>query len=165
MARETVHIDGLQALLARLLAFPVEMSKNGGPVRAAVRKAGNVIKAAEQANIRQIVADPNVGGDNRSTGVLEKSVKVTRARAPEKYKGETAFVLIPKRARYPVSEKTPSGIGVATVGAMLEYGTSKRRPMPWARPAFESKKDEAVRVMIEETEKGIARIEKKLGGT
>lgn len=48
---------------------------------------------------------------------------------------------------------------------MLEYGTSKRKPMPWARPAFHAKKQEAVTVMIAETEKGISKIEKKLAAT
>lgn len=165
MARETVTIEGLDSLLRRLKAFPKEMSARGGPVRAGVRKAAVVIQKAMQANVKRIVDAPNIGGADVSSGLLEKSIKPMRAKAPEKYKGETFFVTIARRARYPITAKTPTGVGVATVGKMLEYGTSKRKPMPWARPAFHAKKEEAARVMIAETEKGVAKIEKKLAAT
>ena len=165
MARESVQIEGLGAILRRLQAFPKEMSARGGPVRAGVRKGAVVIQKAMQANVQQIIATPNIGGNDYSTGLLQKSIKPVRAKAPKQYKGETFFVMIPRRARYPVTEKTPTGIGVKTVGAMLEYGTSKRAAMPWARPAFAAKKQEAVNVMIAETEKGISKIEKKLAAT
>ena len=161
MARESVTITGLDDIVRRLKALGTEASKRGGPVRAAVRKAAVVIQKEEQANIRKIIAEPNIGADI-SSGLLEESVKPVRAKTPRRYKGETYFVLIPKRRRYPISARTPSGIGVATVGAMLEYGTSKRRAMPWARPAFHAKKGEAVEVMRDETLKGIARLERKL---
>jgi HK97 gp10 family phage protein len=78
-------------------------------------------------------------------------------------KGETFIVTVPKRARYPISKRTPTGVGVATVGKMLEYGTSKRQPMPWMRPAFHAKKGEATKVMAEELLKGIDKLERKLG--
>ncbi len=160
MARETVSIQGLDVLLRRLKALGPAASKRGGPVRVAVRKAAVVIQKAAQANVRQITATPNVGGSDISTGLLEKSIKPVRAKAPQKYKGETYFVMIPKRARYPVGSRTPSGIGVSTVGAMLEYGTSKRRPIPWMRPAFHAKKSEAVNVMVSDLERGIAKLER-----
>ena len=165
MARESVQIEGLGALLRRLQAFPKEMSARGGPVRSGVRKGAVVIQKAMQANVKRIVDAPNVGGADVSSGLLEKSIKPIRAKAPQKYKGETYFVTIPKKARYPVDTKTPTGVGVATEGKMLEYGTSKRKPMPWARPAYHAKKEEALKVMIAETEKGVAKIEKKLAAT
>ena len=80
-------------------------------------------------------------------------------------KGESFLVTVPHRIRYPIGKRTPSGIGVATVGKMLEYGTPKRQPMPWMRPAFHAKKDEAAKVMADEVLKGIARLEKKLART
>lgn len=162
MARETVRIEGLDTVLRRLRALGPAASKRGGPVRAAVRKGAVVIQKAAQENIERIVAEPNVGGDDDSTGLLAKSVKPMRAKAAQKYKGETYFVTIPKRARYPISTRTPSGIDVATVGKMLEYGTSKRKPMPWMRPAFHAKKEEAAQVMATEVEKGIAKLEAKV---
>lgn len=162
MARESVRIEGLDDVLRRLKALGPEASKRGGPVRAAVRKAAVVIQKAAQANVRRIVATPNIGGSDVSTGMLEKSIKPMRAKAARQYKGETFFVTVARAARYPVSTRTPSGIGVKTSAQMLEYGTSKRQPMPWMRPAFHAKKNEAVTVMTDELVKGIARLERKL---
>lgn len=160
MAAETVRIEGLDALLRRLKAFPKEMSARGGPVRAGVRKAAMVIVNEAKANVRHIIATPNVGGLDESTGLLEKSISTFRAKARPGERGETFVVSAKRRVKYPDGKTT------ATINAArLEYGTSKRRPMPFMRPAFHAKKNEAVRVMIAETEKGIARIEKKLAAT
>ena len=166
MARETVSIEGLDDVLRRLRALGPEASKRGGPVRAAVRKGAVVIQKEAQANVRRIVATPNIGGGDVSTGLLEKSIKPIRMKARRGgEKGETFMVTVPRRARYPVGKRTPSGIGVATVGKMLEYGTPKRQPMPWMRPAFHAKKDEAAKVMADEVLKGIEKLEKKLART
>ncbi len=165
MARETVTIQGLDTVLRRLKALGPAASKAGGPVRAAVRKAAVVIVNEAKSNVGRIIAEPNIGGSDVSTGLLAKSIKPIRAKSPEKYKGETFFVIVPKRTRYPVSRRTPSGIGVSTVGAMLEYGTSKRKPMPWIRPAFHAKKEEAARVMVDEVSKGIAKLERDVAAS
>lgn len=163
MARETVTITGLDDVLRRLKALGAEASKRGGPVRAAVRKGAVVIQKEAQANVRRIVATPNIGGGDESTGLLEKSIKPLRAKARrDGVKGETFIVTVPKRARYPVDKRTPSGIGVATVGKMLEYGTPKRGPMPWMRPAFHAKKAEAAKVMSDAVLRGIEQLERKL---
>lgn len=166
MARETVTIEGLDDVLRRLRALGAEASKRGGPVRAAVRKGAVVIQKEAQANVLRIVATPNIGGGDVSTGLLEKSIKPIRMKAMRGgERGESFLVTVPRRARYPISKRTPSGIGVATVGKMLEYGTSKRQPMPWMRPAFHAKKDEAAKVMADEVLNGIEKLEKKLART
>ncbi|HSD16784.1 MAG TPA: HK97-gp10 family putative phage morphogenesis protein [Thermomonas sp.] len=165
MARETVRIEGLDAVLRRLKALGVEAQKAGGPVRAGVRAGAVVIQKEMQENVRRIVAAPNIGGGDESTGLLEKSIKPMRAKARrDGLKGETFIVTAAKRARYPIGDRNKTAIAVATVGKMLEYGTPKRQPMPWARPAFHAKKDEAVKKMVEVTLKGIKKIERKLGG-
>lgn len=172
MARETVTITGLDDVLRRLKALGPEASKRGGPIRAAVRKGAMVIVNEAKANIRKIVAEPNIGGDNVSTGLMEKSVKPMRAKARrDGVKGETFVVTIPRKARYPITQRTPSGIPVATVGRILEYHQHKAAdggthpPKPWMRPAFHAKKDEAAKVMADEVLNGIARLEKKLART
>lgn len=163
MSIDTVTIQGLDDVVRRLKALGAEASKRGGPVGAGVRAGANVIRKEMQANVGRIVATPNKGGGDESTGLLEKSIKSLRAKARrDGMKGETYIVTVPKRARYPVTEKTPSGIGVATVGKMLEYGTSKRKAMPWARPAFHAKKGEALKVMTDTTLKAIERLERKV---
>lgn len=166
MARETVSIEGLDDVLRRLRALGPEASKRGGPVRAAVRKGAVVIQKEAQANVRRIVATPNIGGGDVSTGLLEKSIKPIRMKGKRGgEKGESFLVTVPRRTRYPISKRTPSGIGAATVGKMLEYGTPKRQPMPWMRPAFHAKKGEAAKVMADEVLKGIEKLEKKLART
>ena len=131
-------------------------------MRKVLRKAAHVIRKEAQANVPRIVADPNVGGKDESSGLHEKSIKVVKGRAHKTLNGERMFVMIRKAARYPVDERTPTGIGVATVGKMLEYGTSKRQPMPWARPAFHAKKQEAVDTIVRELPKEIDKIVAKL---
>lgn len=166
MPRETVTITGLDEVLRRLKALGAEASKRGGPVRAAVRKGAVVIQKEMQANVQRIIATPNKGGGDESTGLLQKSIKPMRAKARrDGTKGETYIVGPARRTRYPIDTRTPTGINVATVGKMLEYGTPKRPPMPFARPAFHSKKGEAVQVMTDEVLKGIEKLEKKLGRT
>lgn len=163
MAREVVNVEGLEEVKRRLEALPAEFaSKNGGPVRVGLRKGALVIRNAARANVARIVAEPNVGGGDESTGLLEKSITVKRGRALRNGKGERVFVLVSKRARYPIEPRTPSGIGVEQVGRMLEYGTSRRRAMPWMGPAFHATREEAVRVVVAEVGNAITRIERKL---
>lgn len=164
MAREVFKIEGLEGVLKSLQDLPKEISqKRGGPVRSALRKGANVIRKQAQANVKQITATPNVGGGDYSTGLLAKSITVVRGRPHKTLNGERMFVLVPRRRRYPISKRTPTGIPVVMVGRMLEYGfnvtkkgrTFKRDPMPWMGPAFHAKKTEAVNVTIAELKKGI----------
>lgn len=156
MAREAFQIEGLEGVLKSLQQLPKEISqKRGGPVRAALRKGANVIRKQAQANVKAITAEPNVGGGDNSTGLLEKSITVVRGRPHRTLNGERMLVLVPKRRRYPIDKRTPTGIPVAMVGRMLEYGTSRRKPMPWMGPAFHAKKSEAVSVVVAELRKGI----------
>lgn len=157
MAAETVHVEGLDQLLRRLKAFPKEMSVKGGPVRVGVQKAAAVIRDQAKINLAQAIAKADKTDLYVSTGTLNKSVRAYRAKANAREKGETYHVGVPRRLKY------PEGIKVRTIGAIFEYGSVKFRPIRWMLPAFESKKGQALQVMIEETEKGIARIERKLG--
>ena len=178
MARETVRIEGLDTLLDRLRRLGPEASKRGGPVRVAVRKAALVIVNQAKANVRAFVSEPNAGGwPDESTGLMEKSIRPIRGR-PNRggLKGETYLVTIPRRVRYPITKRTPSGINVSQVGRMHEYGvnttitkgpmkgrTLKLKPQRWMGRAFHAKKGEAVQVMTDDVLKGIEALEKKLG--
>lgn len=162
MARETVTLTGLDDVLRRLKALGPEASKRGGPVRAAVRKAAVVIQKEAQANVRKIIAQPNKAASDPSTGLLEKSIAPFRAKARPGENGETFVVTVKRGAKYS-DERIRGKLKTARiVGQRLEYGTSKVQPMPWMRPAFHAKKDEAVKVMTDELVKGIARLERKL---
>ena len=162
MAREPFRIEGLEGVLKTLKALPPELvGKNGGPVRVALRKAALIILTEAQANVQGIIDTPNIGGDvAESSGLLKSNIVATRRRMPAGLKGERFAVRV-RRKTYP-----EQGAGkkrtTAQIGALLEQGTERREPMPWMRPAFESKKREAVAVFERELPRAIDRIVKKL---
>lgn len=163
---QAFEISGLDDVLDRLQALPKEVvQKRGGPVRKVARNAVHIIRDEARRNAERIIARPNIGGRDESTGRLVKSIRTVKGRQHKTLNGERYMMLIPKRARYPISQRTPTGIGVATVGRMLEYGTARRDPMPWARPAFHAKKGEAVRYVQRELPREIDKIVKKLART
>lgn len=78
MAEQAFNIEGIDDLLSRLQALPKEIStKRGGPARMALRKGGNVMRDEMRRNIGRIVDAPNIGGDNESTGLMQKSVAIS----------------------------------------------------------------------------------------
>lgn len=169
MARETVSIEGLDKVLDRLKALGQEASVRGGPARKAVRAGAMVILKEARTNIRRIVAEPNKSGADVSSGLMEKSIRPIRAKANRRgLKGETFTLKAPARARYPEGSRA-NGDAVQKIANILEYGGThngvRRQAHPWMRPAFLSKKDEAVRVITSTILKEIDKLEKKLGRT
>lgn len=153
MAREVVRIEGLRGVLETLKQLPPEIvSKNGGPVRSSLRAAANVLRKEAQANVQRIIDTPNIGGEpTDSTGLLKKSIVARRGKLKGGLKGEAISVRVRPRPFYPADRGTT--LSPAQVGRLLESGTEKRRPMPWIRPAFDSKKGAAVQKFAEEMNK------------
>ena len=163
---QAFDIQGLDDVLERLQALPKEVvQKRGGPVRKVARNAVHIIRDQARRNVERIIATPNIGGDDYSTGRLVRSIRTVKGRSHKTLNGERYMMLIPRRARYPISQRTPTGMPVAMVGRMLEYGTARRAPMQWARPAFHAKKGEAVRYVQSELPKEIDKVVKKLART
>lgn len=143
MARVDVRLEGLSDVVRQLERLPEELhSKGGNAIRASVRAGGQVIARQMQANIDAIIAEPNKDGRDVSTGLLRSSIRVRRRKMAGGKKGE-AYLVGPTNRVYPKGQR------VQAVGAMLEFGTSKRRPMPWAEPAYLATRDEAARVIVE----------------
>lgn len=167
MARESVKIIGLEGVLKTLKELPPELvSKNGGPVRAALRKGGNVILKQAQANVQTIIDTPNIDGQFVSTGLAKKSIRIKRIRPLNNAKGE-AFIVSVRPSKYAGKRINRKGRNEADLQAndvlfMLEAGTERRPAMPWMRPAFEAKKSEAITIFNRELPKAIDRIVKKL---
>lgn len=160
MAREGFRIEGLRGVLDTLKALPPEIvSKAGGPVKLALKKAAEVLRDEARANVRRIVSEPNAGGLDESTGLLEQNIVATRGKPPQGKNGERYLVRV-RRKRY--TDKTGKPVVTPQVGRLLEYGTERRRPLPWLRPAFDAKKNEVVatfvREMTQRTEKIIAKL-------
>jgi HK97 gp10 family phage protein len=152
MAREAVRIEGLAGVLEQLQALPAEIvSKAGGPVKFALREAANLLRDESKRNVRRIIDTPNQGGDDKSTGLLLLSIVAGRSKPRPGVKGERFAVRIRAKQKYP--ESRGENLTAAKIGRQLEFGTEKREPMPWLRPAFDSKKNEALQVFSTELRK------------
>jgi HK97 gp10 family phage protein len=153
---EVVRIHGLVEVQKMLTALPHELKAQGGAaVRNALRKAARVLLVQAKANLQQIIDTPNVDGEtSKTTGLLQKNVVVSRGR-PTAGTGEVMLVRVRKKS-YPAER----GARVSTlrVGSLLEQGTEKRQPMPWMRPAFDTKKEEAVAVFTDDVLKRLRRV-------
>lgn len=161
MAVETVRIVGLEGVMKTLKQLPPEIvSKRGGPVRTALRKASLIMVNEMKANVQRIVDEPNIGGDDYSTGFLQKNIVTTR-NSKMRQNGERYIVRVRKKA-YPKPSPNAKPVTTSQVGALLEAGTEKRRPMPWARPAFDAKKYHVIPLFVSELRKNLDRIQKKL---
>lgn len=174
MAIERVKVLGLTGVMDALRELPPEViSRRGGVIRPALRKGGAVILAQAQENVQRIVDEENLDGRFVSTGLAKQSLKIKRTRPLGGANGE-AFIVAVKTAKYVgrvmnrKSKKTGKNTGKQAdlrtndVLFMLEAGTERRRPMPWMRPAFEAKRDQALAVFVDETHKGLERVRKKL---
>lgn len=152
MARETIRIEGLEGVLDALRQLPPEMvSKAGGPVKLALKRAAEVILSESRANVRKIIDTPNADNDNRSTGLLLLSLQAKRSRPTQNQRGEAYMVGIKRNQKYPAFRQAKGEVTTAAqIGRQLEYGTEKRRPMPWLRPAFDAKKGQAVQMFSDE---------------
>lgn len=154
---ELTNVQGLKELLDTMQALPPEIvSKRGGPVRSALRRAAVVIQKEAKANVRRIVDEPNRDGrPSKSTGLLEKSITVSRKKPRGRMKGEVYHVRVKKSA------KSTRGVRAAMYGAILEFGYEHLPAKSWMRNAFETKKQEAVDTFVAEMRKGLDRAVKK----
>ena len=76
-----VKVTGIDGVLDALKALPPEIvSKRGGPVKSALRKAAQVIRKQAIANLDSVTQDVSVDGELYSTGLLKKNVVVTRGK-------------------------------------------------------------------------------------
>ena len=166
MAVETVTVTGLRETLEALDTLRQQISatgvkvKNANPLQAALRQGANVILRATRANVDAIVAIPNINGRDLSTGTLRRAIKVRRPnrRFWRAQHDEVARVYIDHKARYPVSRAGTKYNRANDIAMMLEFGTEKRAPMPFMRPAFENTKQQAAETFRAEFEKRVQQL-------
>ena len=166
MAVETVTVTGLRETLAALDDIRQQISaqgvkvKNANPLRAALRQGANVILKQARANVAAIIATPNVNGRNISTGTLMRAIKVRR---PNRrfWRGrhdELARVYVDHKMYYSLARAGLKFRRANDIAWMLEFGTERRAPMPFMRPAFESKKAAAVETFRAEFERRVLQL-------
>lgn len=173
MATEPVKLLGLTGVLDALRELPQEVvSRRGGIIRPALRKGGMVVLKQAQENVQRIIDEANKDGRFVSTGLAKKSLRIKRIKPLNGQNGE-AFIVAVKTEKYAgrlfnrknkQGKKTGKQADLRTndVLFMLEAGTERRRAMPWMRPAFDAKKEQALSTFEAEAAKGLERVKKKL---
>jgi HK97 gp10 family phage protein len=163
MAAEFVTVKGLEGVYRSLRAMPAEIvSKRGGPVRRALRKASLLIVNEMKANVQRIIDEPNLGGTVDASGLAIDNIVTTRQKMPGGLKGERFKVGPRLRKKYPRKSEGSQEVTVVQNLRLLETGTENRRPMPWARPAFDSKKHAVPGIFEKELRKDLQRIAKRI---
>jgi hypothetical protein len=157
-------VKGLDGALDMLKALPPEVvSKNGGPVRVALRKAATMLAKQAQANFVSAVAQVGKSGITDSTGFTEAQIKAKRGKKmPRGVRGERQLVTV-RYIGHPsgkVFRKRP--IKANDIAFLMEHGSSKQPATPWLRPAYESKRGEAVAIVQRELPLAIQRVVKRL---
>lgn len=156
--RVDVKLEGLNGVLETLKQLPAEIvSKNGGPVRSALRKGALVIFKQAKSNLESSTRS-NDPEKNYSTGLLLQNLVTSRGKPPPGVRGEMYLVRVRRKA-YPRKGRSVSTI---KAGSLLEYGSVKQAAEPWLRPAASARAGEAMRTIESELVKGIDRIQKKL---
>lgn len=154
-----LKIDGLQELEKKLREMAPDLARNA--LRAAVGAAAKVVK--DEASTR---AEPH-----KKTGALQANIYAKRDRKRSNDFGQTYIVGVrngqakyannKKNRRAGRAGKTYEDAGATFYWRFLEFGTVKMSPKPFLRPAFETKKVEAVEAIKERLWKRIEKIAKQ----
>jgi HK97 gp10 family phage protein len=149
----------LNGVLETLKQLPPEIvSKNGGPVKTALRKGAMIILAQAKTNLQNVTkaSDPD---KQYSTGHLLANLVAQRSKPPRGMNGEAYKIRVRSKRAY---DRKGVPVTAWKTGYSLEYGTVKQKAEPWLRPAAESRYQEAFDTIKRELIKGIDRVQKKL---
>lgn len=120
----TVKIEGLKELADKLQSFGPKLARNG--LRAAVNAGAEVVRKDVQARVPV------------DTGVMRKAVYKKQIREESGDTRQTFYVGVRSGKKYQKKNQD------AFYWRFLEFGTAKLQARPFIRPAFETKKKEAV---------------------
>lgn len=157
-----IKVEGLAELAKALKALPPEIAgKNGGPLRRAIGRAAVVIR--DDARRRAPVDTGNLR-DNIIAVRKRKSPQGTEGYFVEVRRKRRKYANTRANRRKGRVGKTYENLGEAYYGMFVELGTAKMPAQPFLRPAFESKKTEAVETFRVELAKGIEQAARKVRG-
>lgn len=148
---DTMNLTGFKELAKALRELGPRVAKN--TLRRSVAAGATVIRKDAMERVQV------------DTGETRKDIQVKRERdtrgdASAKY---SVFVRSGKKSR--LSGRARNVDKDSFHWKFLEFGTSKMRPFPFMRPAFESKKEQAVKVIGEKLDEGIQKAARELAGT
>ncbi|KRD71447.1 hypothetical protein [Lysobacter sp. Root96] len=151
-----VKISGLDGVLKTLSLLPPEIvSKNGGPVKAALGKGARFLRDKEREALQRAIA---LHGDE-STGLLVENLVASRGKAPIGSRGERYLVRF-KRKVYPNRAGKP--VTTYQTANLLEYGSSHQPATPFIRPTVITYGEATINVIVETLNKRIAAVVRKL---
>lgn len=130
-----IEVFGLAELSKKLKEMPVKLSKNG--LRAAVNAGAEVIR---KDAVSRVPVD---------TGRLKKSIYKKQIREKSNNVQQTFFVGARNGKKYRATNKD------AYYWRFLEFGTSKLPAKPFLRPAFDTKKTQAVEAIAKKLKERI----------
>ncbi len=171
-----MKISGLEGLLDLLKNLPEEVvSKNGGPVKAALKDGAYVIHKEAITRLDAVVSNQTTADGRLSTGLLQNNVIVSRGKKPFGSNGERYLVRVRRKTYNRAAERNAEGrkakkeaaVTTLKTAQILEYGSSKQPKEPWLRPAFLSKAEEAIKVttdsLVKRLDKVVAKLARKKG--
>lgn len=146
-----MSLTGFRELAKALRELGPRVAKN--TLRRSVSAGATVIKidARERA--------PKDSGE-MAKDILVKRERGTKSEMSAKY---SVFVLSGKKSR--LKGKRRNVDRDSFYWRFVEFGTSKMAAKPFLRPAFESRKEEAVKVIGEKLDEGIQKAARELAGT
>lgn len=158
-----VKVEGLAGVLDALKKLPPEVvSKNGGPVRKALRKGAMVLVHQARANFAAAVQQVGKSGITDTTGFTEKQIIARRGKVTGA-KGERQVVTV-RGVPHPggnVFRGRP--IQANDIAFLMEAGTSKQPATPWLRPAFDARAAEAISTVERELPAEVGKLARKYG--
>jgi hypothetical protein len=158
-----VQLSGLDGVLDTLKRLPPELvSRNGGLVRAALRRGAMVLVNQARINFRAAVALPGKTGITDTTGFTEKNIVAKRRRMMPGVNGERYVVTVNYKPHPNNHKFRKSVLRANDIAFMMEAGTSKQEPTPWLLPAFKSKAEEAIRTVELSLVKAVDRVLRKI---
>lgn len=162
---DTIKVEGLDDIVARLRALPTAISgKNGGPVRKALAKAAQLVR--DDARNHAPVGE---------TGMLKENIIMYRDRNPqdigatEHYRVGVRKIKLTRKVKNLLRKVARAGTSIKIAEDVyywrfVEFGTSKMKARPFLRPAFDNNKGAINDTFIETLSAGIDKAVKDLGG-
>jgi hypothetical protein len=159
-----MNLTGLDGVLKTLKSLPPEVvSKRGGVVRQSLAAGMRVIQKEARKNLVRSTASAGKTGVSYGSGLTAKNVIYKRKNMPKGEKGERLIMTVAYK-QHPSFSSTYKNkpIKFNDIAFMLEYGTVNQQAEPWLRPAFMSKREQALSVVQSDLVKRLDKVVTKL---
>jgi HK97 gp10 family phage protein len=128
------------------------------------RVARNSLRRAVSAGAAEIRNDAKARAPV-DTGEMRKDIMIKRERDTKGEMAATYSVFVRSGKKSRLAGKSRDVQKDSYYWKFVEFGTSKMAAKPFLRPAFESRKEEAVKVIGEKLDEGVQKAARELAGT